>query len=225
MKRQITVVGLGGLILLAACSPKPGEQRAEGQKNEPANIAQDVAGAATGVATGATGALNTDAFVKDAAIAGLYEVEASQLALKRSMNPDVKAAAQMIIDDHTAANTVLKGLVDSGSAPGPLPTSLDERRKGMIDNLKGAAAKDFDDRYLDQQTMAHHEALLAFNGYAKAGDNAKLKAFAAETAPKLERHAEMVTKLDRSTNADDEAGAGTGAKPNALGRAADDMKH
>jgi hypothetical protein len=56
----------GRLILLAACSPKPGEQRAEGQKNEPANIAQDVAGAATGVATGATGALNTDAFVKDA---------------------------------------------------------------------------------------------------------------------------------------------------------------
>jgi putative membrane protein len=225
MKRQITAIGLGGLILLAACSPKPGEQRAEGQKNEPANIAQDVAGAATGVATGATGALNTDAFVKDAAIAGLYEVEASQLALKRSMNPDVKAAAQMIIDDHTAANTALKGLVNSGGAPGPLPTALDERRKGLIDNLKGAAAKDFDDRYLDQQTMAHHEALLAFNGYAKAGDNAKLKAFAAETAPKLERHAEMVTKLDRSTNADDEAGAGTGAKPNALGRAADDMKH
>jgi putative membrane protein len=225
MKRQFAAVGLCSLVLVAACSPKPGEQRAEGQGNEPANIAQDVAGAATGVATGATGAVNTDAFVKDAAIAGRYEVEASQLALKRSMNPDVKAAAQMIIDDHTAANTALKSLVDSGSAPGPLPTALDERRQGMIDNLKGASAKDFDDRYLDQQTMAHHEALLAFNGYAKAGDNAKLKAFAAETAPKLEHHAEMVTKLDRSTNADDEAGAGTSAKPNAVGRTANEVKH
>jgi putative membrane protein len=58
----------------------------------------------------------------------------------------------------------------------------------MIDNLTGASAKGFDDRYLDQQTMAHHEALLAFNGYAKGGDNADLKAFAAETAPKLEHH-------------------------------------
>jgi putative membrane protein len=155
----------------------------------------------------------------------MYEIESSQMALKRSMNPDIKAAAQKIIDDHTAANTALKGLVDSGAAPGPLPTALDERRKGMIDNLKGASAKDFDDRYLDQQTMAHHEALLAFNGYAKTGDNAKLKAFAADTAPKLEHHAEMVTKLDRSTTADDETGAGTNAKPNAVGRAADDMKH
>jgi putative membrane protein len=101
---------------LVAYAPKPGEQRAEGQKNEPANIAQDVAGAATGVATGATGALNTDAFVKDAAIAGMYEIEAGKLALKRSMNPDVKAAARMIIDDHTAADEKLKALVAAGKA-------------------------------------------------------------------------------------------------------------
>jgi putative membrane protein len=141
------------------------------------------------------------------------------------MNPDVKAAAQMIIDDHTAADAKLKALVAAGKAPGPLPAALDERRKGMLDNLVGASAKDFDDRYLDQQTMAHHEALLAFNGYAKAGDNVDLKAFAAETAPKLEHHAEMVTKLDRSTNADDESGAGAKAQPNALGRAANEVKH
>ena len=118
----------------------------------------------------------------------------------------------------------LKTLVDGGKAPGPLPTALDERRKGMIDNLRGAAANDFDDRYLDHQTMAHHEALLAFNGYKTAGDNADLKAFAAETAPKLETHAQMVTKLDRSTNADDEAGAGKAAQPNAVGRAAETVK-
>jgi len=223
MQRQLMVAGVAGL-LLSACGPKAGEQRAEGQKNEPVNIAQDVAGAATGVAMGATGALNTEAFVRDAAIGGLYEIESSKLALKRSMNPDIKSAAQMIIDDHSAADAKLKALVAAGKAPGPLPVALDERRQGMVDNLTGAAAKDFDDRYLDQQTMAHHEALLAFNGYAKAGDNPDVKAFAAQTAPKLEHHAQMVTKLDRSTTADDEAGAGAGAKPNASGKAADKAK-
>lgn len=225
MKRILMGLGLGTMLVVAACSPKPGEQRADGQKNEPVNIAQDVAGAATGVATGATGALSTEAFVKDAAIGGMYEIESSKLALKRAMSPDVKKTAQMIIDDHSAADTKLKALVAAGKAPGPLPGALDERRKGMLDNLTGASAKDFDDRYLDQQTMAHHEALLAFNGYAKAGDNPDVKAFAAETAPKLEHHAEMVTKLDRSTSADDEAGAGKAAQPNALGRAANDAKH
>jgi putative membrane protein len=222
---RATVLTLALVSLLAACNKAPDEQRAEGQKNEPANIAQDVAGAATGVATGATGAISADAFARDAAIGGMYEIESSKLALQRSSNPDVKAAARMIIDDHTAADEKLKALATGGKTPGPLPTAMDERRKGMLDNLKGASAKDFDDRYLDQQTMAHHEALLAFNGYAKMGDNADLKAFAAETAPKLEHHAEMVTKLDRSTTADDEAGSGQAAKPNAVGKAADKARH
>lgn len=220
-----TMMVLAAACLLAGCNQPADEQRGAGQKNEPVNVAQDVAGAATGVATGAVGAVNADAFVRDAAIGGLYEIESSKLALEKASSPDVKAAAKMIIADHEAADAKLKQLVDGGKAPGPLPTALDERRKGMLDNLRGASAKDFDDRYLDQQTMAHHEALLAFNGYAKTGDNADLKAFAAETAPKLEKHAEMVTKLDRSTTADDEAGANQPAKPNAVGKAADEMRH
>lgn len=212
------------ILALAACGQPAGEQRAQDQQAEPVNIAQDAAGAATGLATAAAAPLSADAFVKDAAISGMYEIEASKLALSRAKSPDVKKAAEMIIADHTAANEKLKALVASGKAPGPLPTAPDERRKGMLDNLRGASANDFDDRYLDQQTMAHHEALLAFNAYKTAGDNADLKAFAAETAPKLEAHAQMVTKLDRSTNADDEAGAGQAAQPNAVGKAAEAAK-
>ena len=219
LRHYLNAASMIVLFALGACGQKAGEQRTAGQENEPVNVAQDVAGAATGIATGAVGAVNADAFVRDAAIGGMYEIQSSKLALERSKNPDVQAAAKMIIADHTAADAQLKALVDSGKAPGPLPTTLDERRKGMLDNLTGAAANDFDDRYLDQQTMAHHEALLAFNGYARTGDNADLKAFAAATAPKLEKHAEMVTKLDRSTTADDEAGAGRAAQPNAVGRA------
>lgn len=217
--------GLSAFLLLAACGKPAGEQQPESQDQEPTNIVQDVAGAATGVATGATAAVSTEAFVRDAAIGGMYEIESAKLALTRSKSPDVKAAAQMIIKDHTAADKALKALVAAGKAPGPLPTEMDERRKGMLDNLKGAAANDFDDRFLDQQTMAHHEALLAFNAYKATGDNPDLKAFAAETAPKLEMHAKTVTGLDRTTNADDEGGSGKAAAPNAVGRAMDDAKH
>lgn len=204
-KPALAVAVLAALSL-AACG-KPGDERTGDQANEPVNVAQDAAGGATGLATGATGAVSTDAFVRDAAIGGMYEIESSKMALQRSKNAEIKKTAQMIIDDHTAADAKLKKLVADGKVPGPLPTALDERRKGMLDNLRGASDADFDDRYLDQQTMAHHEAMTAFNGYAQMGDNADLKAFAAETAPKLKTHADMVTGLDRGTKADDEAGA------------------
>ena len=135
--------------------------------------------------------------------------------MERSMNADVKKAAQMIMTDHTSSSNKLKMLVMGGQVTGvTLPTELDERRKGMLDNLRGATAQDFDDRYLDQQTMAHHEALVLHNGYKTVGQNEQLKALAAEVAPKIQMHLDMVTMLDRHTNADDEKGAGGNATTN-----------
>jgi putative membrane protein len=213
---------LASVLALAACNNQASEKQGEAQDNDVVNTAQDVAGAATGVATGAVGAVSTEAFVRDAAMGDMYELESSKIALQRSKNAEIKKAAQMIIDDHTRTSGELKQLAAANNLT--LPTELDERRKGFLDNLRGASDADFDDRYLDQQTAAHHEALLAYNGYKQTGDLPALKAFAEKTAPALERHAEMVTKLDRSTNADDESGA-KGTQANALGKAANDMKH
>ena len=203
---RLAAIGAVSALALAACNQGAAEKQPESQDNDAVNTVQDVAGAATGLATGAQGAVSTEAFLRDAAISDMYEIEAATLAMSRSSNSAVKAAAKKIMDDHKASSEKLKALAAANGWT--LPTAMDERRKGLIDNLKGASAADFDDRYLDQQTAAHHEGLTLFNGYAQFGDNAALKAFAAEVAPKLETHAEMVTKLDRGTNADDETGAG-----------------
>ena len=197
-----TAVAALALVALGACNRQDAEQPGQ---TEPVNTAQDMAGAATGVATGALGAVNTEAFVRDAAIGDMYEIESSKLALEKSQNAQIKKAAETIIADHTASSAKLKTLAASLNLT--LPTEMDERRKGMMDNLRAASAADFDDRYLDQQTAAHHEALLAFNGYREAGPDAQLKQFAAETAPRLETHAKLVTSLDRESGADDATGA------------------
>ncbi len=210
MKQLLSMsVAAAAMLALAACNNNKGDEANPGQ-SEAVNAVQDVAGAATGVATGAVGAVSTDAFVRDAAMGDMYEIESSRMALEKSQNAQVKKAAQMIIKDHEASSAKLKQMA---AAKGwTLPTELDERRKGFLDNLRAASAADFDDRYLDQQTAAHHEALLAFNGYREAGQDAELKAFAAETAPRLEAHANMVTSLDREGPADDEAGANAAKK-------------
>jgi poly(3-hydroxybutyrate) depolymerase len=91
----------------------------------------------------------------------------------------------MMIDGHTKTSAELKTLIN-GVEDATIPPALDQRRQGMLDNLRGASPADFDNTYLNQQTAAHAETLAFMNGYAKGGDNAGLKAFATKTAPVVE---------------------------------------
>jgi putative membrane protein len=207
MKLALTTTVAALSLTLAACG-QGNEQRAPDQTAEPVNKVQDVAAAATGVASGATAGLTAATYVPAAAMGDMFEIESSTMALGRSQSAEIKAAAQKIIDDHKRSSSELKALIDAGKVQGvSLPTGLDERRKGLLDNLRGASPRDFDDVYLDQQTAAHHEAELLHRNYAANGDNPDLKAFAAKTADVVKGHTEHVTRLDRDSRADDPQGA------------------
>jgi putative membrane protein len=69
----------------------------------------------------------------------------------------------------------------------------------MLDNLRGAKAEDFDHRYISQQVAAHKEADILMRGYAKDGDNAAIKDFAATTDKAVKMHLSMAQNLDAST--------------------------
>lgn len=174
-------------VALSACGQR-NDGGAPDQSNEAVNAAQDAASTAVGAAAAQAGAATAEGFVSNAAIANMYEIEAARMALQRSNNARVKAIAQTIVDDHTKAGADLRAAA-SGMT---LPTALDERHKGLIDNLRGASNENFDRVYLEQQQAAHREAVDLFSGYADGGDNASLKAFAAKTLPALRSHLEMV---------------------------------
>lgn len=207
-RKLMAAAALASLTALAACGQNADEQRPEDQDAEAVNVAQDAAGAVVGLGSASTiGANTVEGYVTNAAIADMYEIQAAQIALERTQNARIRDVAQMMIKDHTEMSNALKAAVSEAGVQVTIPTELDERRKGMIDNLRGASDADFDDRYLDQQTMAHHEALTLHNGYASMGDNEALKRVAAAAAPRIETHTERVTRLDRNSPADDEAGA------------------
>lgn len=182
------------LFLIAAC--------ASGASNDMAaagDMIQDRGSAAVGAVTAAT-TTGATAYVSNAAMSDAYEIQSSQLALQRSQSDAVKAFAQQMIAAHTATTNELKPLAQSaGITP---PAALDGRRMSMLQNLQSASADDFDDRYIDQQTAAHEEALTLHQTYASNGDNEQLKAFAARTAPAVQQHLEHVKQLDQS-RADD----------------------
>jgi len=183
-------------LSMAACQKKDeaANPADPGTSNEAVNAAQDATSAAVGATSAATvGQLSTDAFVTNAAISDMYEIQAGQIAQKKGQSAGVKDFGKMMVTDHTAMSNEMKPLVTAaGKTP---PTGLDERRKGMIDNLNAAAPADFDGVYLSQQEAAHNEALSLMQGYADNGDDAGLKAAAGKAVPKIQAHLDHVKKL------------------------------
>ncbi len=137
--------------------------------------------------------MNVDkaSFVKVVTSANAFEIESSKLAEEKAKDGDVKEFAKQMIADHIKAAEGLKKAAKLGDEP-PM---LAPKHAAMLETLKGASDQDFQALYIEMQTVAHMEAVTMFATYAKGGDDAAIKAFAAETLPKLEMHEMHVMKL------------------------------
>lgn len=197
MKRAMMLAAAAATSLsLAACQQKDETATAAdpGTSNEAVNAAQDAASAAVGATAAATvGQVSTDAFVTNAAIGDMYEIQAGQIAQKKGQSQGVKDFGKMMVTEHTAMTNEMKPLITAAGQTAP--TGLDERRKGLIDNLNAVSAADFDKTYLAQQEAAHSETLTLMQGYADNGDDAGLKAAAAKAVPKVQAHLDKVKSL------------------------------
>jgi putative membrane protein len=96
-----------------------------------------------------------------------------------------------MLRDHGKSSVILKDTLLRANVDAAPAGHLDDRRQGMIDDLRGASGRDFDTRYLDQQVGAHQEAKILLRGYARSGDNGALKRFAQTILPKVQTHLTM----------------------------------
>lgn len=202
MKRALILAAAATAALsLAACQQKDETATAAdpGTTNEAVNAAQDATSAAVGATAATLGQVSTDAFVTNAAIGDMYEIQAGQIAQKKGQSAGVKDFGKMMVTEHTAMTNGLKPLI--AAAGKTAPTGLDERRKGLIDNLNAASAADFDGVYLAQQEAAHSETLTLMQGYADNGDDAGLKGAALKAVPKVQAHLDKVKSLRAATPA------------------------
>jgi len=151
-----------------------------------------------GETTGANAVLgvapSTADFVKEAAISDMFEIQSSQLAQQKN-DTGAKAFSETMIHDHTQTTDQLKSLVKSGAVQAQLPTMLDDTHQKMLDTLHGLSGAAFAKQYDQDQVDGHKEAVSLFQRYAKGGDNAKLKDWAAKTLPTLQHHLQMAQNL------------------------------
>jgi putative membrane protein len=139
-------------------------------------------------------ASNPDAaFYKNAAEAGIAEVEAGKLAQDKGGSQQVKDFGAMMVTDHSAANDKLKALASSKDITLPSSSSVGQMaNKAKLDVLSGDT---FDKSYIKGQLKAHRQAVALFKKESTTGQDSDAKAFAMATLPTLRSHLKAVTAL------------------------------
>ena len=134
-------------------------------------------------------------FVKEVAQATQVEVEASRLAMTKAQNAEVKAFAEKLIKEHTAASQELNGLVKSRHAEWKDDDTLFTERKQKHESLQKLSGKEFDKEYLEDMISDHESTLVLFAKYSLNASDTELKSFADKTQPELREHLKLAKDL------------------------------
>jgi len=134
-------------------------------------------------------------FVSFAAFTNTQEIEQALDALARAATPEVRAYAQHIIDDHTAAQRQLMQLVADKNlevplAIGTLPDTTPPAPQGTDIS--------YDVAYLRMQITGHQNAIRQFQREAQTGTDPDIVAYAESNLPTLEEHLREAQQLLRS---------------------------
>ena len=126
------------------------------------------------------------------------EITASQLALRKSKNPDVKAYAQQMITDHMKLRADMKPFADKFSVTTPQPLNTTHRvQDKQLAALSGSA---FDKAYIRNMDQDHHKTLGMFNNEIATTSNTDLKAAVQAGVPVIQGHTDMADQLATKMN-------------------------
>jgi putative membrane protein len=170
------------------------------------------------VAVGAAQARRTDSrlLINEMTVVGLTEVRLGQMAVERAQAANVKAFGQMMVKDHTEANTELS-LVATEIKIVP-PTEIDKKHMELVERLAKLNGAEFDRAYIMAMVEGHQAVAAQLRewttasrplgnppaGDPKAADLArggpneeKLTGWAIKALPIVEKHLERARALQQ----------------------------
>jgi putative membrane protein len=127
-------------------------------------------------------------FAQKAATAGKHEVEGARFAATKASNADVKALANKLVKDHTAANNELMTMMKKKQ----ITAATDNPPAEAWRKETGAA---LDRAYIDHVIAEHEKDIALFEAESKNGDDAELKAWAGKKLPALREHLKAAQDL------------------------------
>src|SRR5262249_16643790 len=131
-----------------------------------------------GIATVSTSRITDSDYVRQTAATDMFEIEAGDIALKRSKNAEIWHFAQQMIYDHTSWTKRLTKLLQISNVNIAPPTKLNEQHQQMLERLR-TLSSGFNRHYIEMQVEGHRHALEIQKAYGQTGSNPKLREFAA----------------------------------------------
>jgi putative membrane protein len=133
-------------------------------------------------------------FATKALEGGLFEVEVGKLARDQASDPAVKAFAQKLVEDHSAANDKLRQIATSHDFG--LPATLPADKQKELDRLAKLSGAAFDKEFVQLAGLKDHKADIAlFEKASREASSDDLREFAKAALPTLQQHLSSAGKL------------------------------
>jgi putative membrane protein len=134
-----------------------------------------------------------DTFVLHAIKGNREEIMMSQTALQKSTNPQVKALAQHLIDDHQQLLQDLEKLNNSGNQMNNMSDSTPDSSQQMTsNNLSGNA---FDRQWVSDMIAGHMKTINEFKTELGKTQNADIKNLITKSLPAISEHLRQLEAL------------------------------
>jgi putative membrane protein len=132
-------------------------------------------------------------FVTAASEGGLAEVDFGKLAAQKAKNPDVRAFAQKMVQDHTTLNNKMAPVAQElGVTPAQ---HLGVENVAEYAKLKVLTGDEFDKSYVSEMVKDHHADLAAFQQEEQVAANPALKRTVTAGARVIAMHTHMADHL------------------------------
>jgi putative membrane protein len=141
-------------------------------------------------------------FMNNAAMGNMAEVELGNLALAKTSDPDVKAFAQMMVTDHSAAQSELKSIADKKKVS--IPSTLSPMHQEMKTMLSGLSDTEFDKMYMNGQVYDHQRTKSDFEVEKRNGADGDVKAYAEKYLPGITMHLQKAQQIVTSKKYNDQ---------------------
>ena len=159
----------------------------------------------TSMANAEGGIITNQADIVDIVAAiNVGEIQAANIALKKSQNPEVKKFAQQMHDEHNALNKEIMNLDTKLGIPNDRSERsmlIKEKSEFTLNRLKDKTGREFDETYIEDQVMMHKLALETIeHSLIPSAKDAKLKTALQKARENVMKHLKHAQALEEKVD-------------------------